>query len=171
MSFNFGPQIYFTTCSTSEAWSEAPPPSLLVVLIRLLTFHVAANYASMSMTKERNRKRKSGEQNFTTMAAKSFWRNLNEKICKLHASFDNDNDDDDELFWTGEGRSQIFQIFIHLNRFYGIIEICCTLLALPRSQYNLHKSSAMSSESLLKAASKVFGPPANNNHKHGQQQW
>lgn len=32
------------------------------------------------------------------------------------------------------------------------------LLALPRSQYNLHKSSAMSSESLLNAASKVFGP-------------
>lgn len=170
MSFNFGPQIYFTTCSTSEARRRA---SLLVVLIRLLTFHVAANYASMSMTKERNRKRKSREQGAELYynGGKSFWRNLNEKICKLHASFDND-DDDDELFWTeGEGRSQIFQIFIHLNRFYGIIEICCTLLALPRSQYNLHKSSAMSSESLLKAASKVFGPPANNNHKHGQQQW
>lgn len=42
----------------------------------------------------------------------------------------------DELFRRAEGgwggRSQIFQIFIHLNRFYGIIEICCTARTAPQ---------------------------------------
>lgn len=81
MSFNFrAPQIYFTTCSTTGAGGVAQATPWLVVLIRLLTFHVAANYASMSMTRKEERKE------LTTMAAKSFRRNLNEKICKLHAS-------------------------------------------------------------------------------------
>lgn len=86
MSFNFrAPQIYFTTCSTTGAGGVAQATPWLVVLIRLLTFHVAANYASMSMTRERKEQPR-GSAELTTMAAKSFRRNLNEKICKLHAS-------------------------------------------------------------------------------------
>lgn len=86
MSFNFrAPQIYFTTCSTTGQGGRGQATPCLVVLIRLLTFHVAANYASMSMTRERQEQPRRGTE-LTTMAAKSFRRNLNEKICKLHAS-------------------------------------------------------------------------------------
>lgn len=128
MSFKFpAPQIYFTTCSTTGAGGVAQATPWLVVLIRLLTFHVSANYASMSMTrKERTgRSNQGGSAELTTMAAKSFRRNLNEKICKLHASVRQQQRTLTTNF-SKRGRSQIYQIFIHLNRFDGIIEICCT---------------------------------------------
>lgn len=92
MSFNFrAPQIYFTTCSTTGAGPGGVATPWLVVLIRLLTFHVAANYASMSMTrKERTGTR--GEENLLQWRQKVFGAILTRKSVNYTPAFDNNNE-------------------------------------------------------------------------------
>lgn len=59
----------------------------LVVLIRLLTFHVAANYASMSMTRERKKGR-----NLLQWRQKVFGAILTRKSVNYTPAFDNNNE-------------------------------------------------------------------------------
>lgn len=60
MSFNFEARKFILQLVRQGGRGVAQASPCLVVLIRLLTFHVAANYASMSMTRERRKEGRGG---------------------------------------------------------------------------------------------------------------
>lgn len=98
-ALTLGPANLFYNLFDKGAGGIAQASPRLVVLIRLLTFHVAANYASMSMTRKRKEQAGGEEQNLLQWRQKVFGVILTRKSVNYTPAFDNNADD--ELFQGG----------------------------------------------------------------------